>query len=119
MDLASLIAKRKELDRLEREVLEHLGNSDYAGISPAGFRLLATLAASGEPASGLARRLGFSKQSVWETIDTLEARGYVSTLTHEKDRRMRMVSLTPRGHLARRLADRYLAAKTAAAESVE
>ena len=67
------------------------------GIRPAQSVALVPLAAGGMHASGLADRLGVSRQAVAQAITALERHRYVTRVPDPVDARSRIIELTPRG----------------------
>jgi DNA-binding MarR family transcriptional regulator len=72
------------------------------GIRPAQSVALVPLAGGGLHASGLAERLGVSRQAVAQAVEPLERHGYVTRVPDPADARVRIVELTPRGRQALR-----------------
>lgn len=68
------------------------------GLAPSEWRVLATLA-SGEPTSigRLARIVVMKQPTLTRVLDRMEATGHVQRVPHEGDRRITLVSITPRG----------------------
>ena len=68
------------------------------GISPSEWRVLATLA-SGEPTSigRLARIVVMKQPTLTKLLDRMEATGHVQRMPHDGDRRITLVTITPRG----------------------
>jgi DNA-binding MarR family transcriptional regulator len=73
------------------------------GIRPAQSVALVPLAVGGLHASGLADRLGVSRQAVAQAITPLERHGYVTRVPDPDDARVRISELTPRGRQALRV----------------
>jgi len=68
------------------------------GFTISDWRVLSTLS-SGKPMSiGELAQISVTKQStVTRLLDRLEAQGYVKRLPHESDRRITLITATPRG----------------------
>ena len=68
------------------------------GLAPSEWRVLATLA-SGEPTSigHLARIVVMKQPTVTRLLDRMEATGHVQRAPHDGDRRITLVTITPRG----------------------
>jgi len=60
--------------------------------------------------TSLTRELGISKQAVSQLIDTMVMRGYLERIADSEDRRRLLLSLTPRGEAAARVAWRAVTA---------
>lgn len=68
------------------------------GLTPSQAAILrATRDYPSQGLRALARTLKFDAMAVKRCVDELEAREWVTTATHEGDRRVRVVSLTPEG----------------------
>jgi DNA-binding MarR family transcriptional regulator len=84
---------RSIIDELHAE----LARRGHPDLRPAhGFGLQA-IGPSGATASEAGRRLGISKQAAGKTIDRLEELGYVQKDGDDRDRRRKLVRITPRG----------------------
>ena len=72
---------------------------DRVGVSATGFTMLVLLTSAGGEIElrTMRRRLGASKATATEVLDTLESRGFVTRARLESDRRAVAVSLTPAG----------------------
>ena len=72
---------------------------DRIGVSATGFAMLVLLTSAGGELElrAIRRRLGASKATATEVLDTLEARGFVVRSRLESDRRAVSVSLEPAG----------------------
>jgi MarR family transcriptional regulator, 2-MHQ and catechol-resistance regulon repressor len=73
---------------------------DRIGVSATGFTMLVLLTSAGGNLElrTMRRRLGASKATATEVLDTLESRGFVSRSRLESDRRAVSVALTQPGH---------------------
>jgi DNA-binding MarR family transcriptional regulator len=71
--------------------------------APFGF-VIRALYGSPLTLTGLAERLGVSKQAAIKVVDEMEARGFVARTAHPDDRRAKVIALTPRGEAVRRAA---------------
>lgn len=73
---------------------------DRIGVSATGFAMLVLLTTAGGRLElrAIRRRIGASKATATEVLDTLEKRGFVERSRLETDRRAVAVSLTPPGH---------------------
>jgi len=79
---------------------------------PDGRVLRLCLAAEGATSSDIARGLSISRQGASKHVASLRDRGYVTLSPSPRDRREKIVSLTPRAH-------EYLAAHHRAARTIE
>jgi MarR family transcriptional regulator, 2-MHQ and catechol-resistance regulon repressor len=72
---------------------------DRIGVSATGFTMLVLLTGSGGELElrAIRKRLGASKATATEVLDTLESRGFCTRARLESDRRAVGVSLTPAG----------------------
>jgi MarR family 2-MHQ and catechol resistance regulon transcriptional repressor len=72
---------------------------DRVGVSATGFTMLVLLTSAGGEIElrTMRRRLGASKATATEVLDTLESRGFVTRARLESDRRAVAVSLTAAG----------------------
>jgi DNA-binding MarR family transcriptional regulator len=99
--LPALLAQAHELiaSQFHLVVAQH-------GIAPSEWRVLATLA-SGEPTSigRLARIVVMKQPTVTKLLDRMEATGHVQRVPHPGDRRITLVTITPR---ARALTDQLV-----------
>lgn len=75
------------------------GELDREGVSAAGFYVLIVLTTAGGRVElrTLRRRLGWSKANATEVTTTLELRGLVTREILPRDRRARVIALTPAG----------------------
>jgi len=73
---------------------------DRIGVSATGFAMLVLLTSAGGRLElrAIRRRLGASKATATEVLDTLEGRGFVGRSRLESDRRAVAVELTSAGH---------------------
>jgi MarR family 2-MHQ and catechol resistance regulon transcriptional repressor len=89
------------LMRAEASLTRHLAaDLERIGVSATGFAMLVLLTSAGGEAElrVMRRRLGASKATATEVLDTLEARGFVTRQRLESDRRAVGVALTKAGH---------------------
>lgn len=72
---------------------------DRIGVSATGFAMLVLLTSAGGRLElrAIRRRIGASKATATEVLDTLESRGFVLRSRLESDRRAVAVELTPAG----------------------
>ncbi len=72
---------------------------DRVGVSATGFAMLVLLTSAGGELElrTMRKRLGASKATATEVLDTLESRGFVERSRLETDRRAVAVTLTPAG----------------------
>ena len=73
---------------------------DRIGVSATGFAMLVLLTSAGGRLElrAMRRRLGASKATATEVLDTLEGRGFVARTRLESDRRAVLVALTAPGY---------------------
>ena len=76
------------------------GDLERVGVSATGFTMLVLLTSAGGRLElrAMRRRLGASKATATEVLDTLENRGFVSRSRLESDRRAVAVALTQAGY---------------------
>ena len=81
------------LDELNRH------RASVTSLSPSASEVLAVIDGAGEPLAGseIARRLLVSTASMTSLVDTLERRGLVRRVPHDRDRRKVLVDITPEG----------------------
>jgi DNA-binding MarR family transcriptional regulator len=84
---------RSIIDELHAE----LARRGHPDVRPAHGFALQAIGLRGATAAEAGRRLGISKQAAGKTIERLEELGYVHRAGDEKDRRRKLVRLTPRG----------------------
>lgn len=79
------------------ELHAQLARRGHPDLRPAHGFALQAIGMSGATATEAGRRLGISKQAAGKTIDRLEILGYVRRADDDKDRRRKLIRLTPRG----------------------
>jgi DNA-binding MarR family transcriptional regulator len=84
---------RSVIDELHAE----LARRGHPDLRPAHGFALQAIGHGGATATETGRRLGISKQAAGKTIDRLEELGYVKRADDDKDRRRKLIRLTPRG----------------------
>jgi DNA-binding MarR family transcriptional regulator len=84
---------RSIIDELHAE----LARRGHPDVRPAHGFALQAIGLTGATAAETGRRLGISKQAAGKTIERLEELGYVHRAGDDKDRRRKLVRLTPRG----------------------
>jgi DNA-binding MarR family transcriptional regulator len=84
---------RSVIDELHAE----LARRGHPDLRPAHGFALQAIGIGGATATETGRRLGISKQAAGKTIDRLEELGYVHRAEDDKDRRRKLIRLTPRG----------------------
>jgi len=84
---------RSIIDELHAE----LARRGHPDLRPAHGFALQAIGVRGATATEAGRRLGISKQAAGKTIERLEDLGYVQKAGDEKDRRRKLVRITPRG----------------------
>jgi MarR family 2-MHQ and catechol resistance regulon transcriptional repressor len=92
--LEALVRAQANLTRRLAADLERIG------VSATGFTMLVLLTSAGGRLElrTMRRRLGASKATATEVLDTLEKRGFVTRSRLESDRRAVAVALTQAGH---------------------
>ena len=98
---SSMTALWLEVFRLNGLLLAH-GDRLVAdlGLTSARWQVLgaAVLAAEALTVSAISRRMGLSRQAVQRTVNELVASGHVTMVDNPRDKRARLVRLTPTGH---------------------
>ena len=84
---------RSIIDELHAE----LARRGHPDLRPAHGFALQAIGPHGATATEAGRRLGISKQAAGKTIDRLEELGYVHRAGDDRDRRRKLVRITPRG----------------------
>jgi DNA-binding MarR family transcriptional regulator len=84
---------RTAVDRLHRR----LAAAGFDDLRPAHGFAFSRLNPSGATASELAEHLGVTKQAAGQMIDFLEEHDYVKRESHPSDRRVKLITLAPRG----------------------
>jgi DNA-binding MarR family transcriptional regulator len=84
---------RSIIDELHAE----LARRGHPDLRPAHGFALQAIGVRGATATEAGRRLGISKQAAGKTIERLEDLGYVQKAGDDKDRRRKLVRITPRG----------------------
>jgi DNA-binding MarR family transcriptional regulator len=99
----ALFARIGAIERLASQRLERALDE---GLSSAGLAVLERLAAAPAPPTpqGLAAALRLSKPAITHTLQRLESRGMVSMSPDAADGRMKRVTITQAGAVARRAA---------------
>jgi len=82
-----------------------MAEAGFGWFTEARSGLLASVGAKGASQAALAEALGVSKQAVQQMVDELVAEGAVRRVTDERDARVRVVVLTPKGVAAARAAN--------------
>jgi DNA-binding MarR family transcriptional regulator len=84
---------RSIIDELHAE----LARRGHPDLRPAHGFALQAIGLGGATATEAGRRLGVSKQAAGKTIERLEELGYVQRAGDDRDRRRKLVRITPRG----------------------
>lgn len=72
---------------------------EHFGIGVVEWRVLAMLAVEDNiPANRICQVVGLDKAAVSRTLQALEKKGYISSLSDKEDARRMVLSLTPAGH---------------------
>lgn len=94
-------AFRRELgERMDAE-LRRQAAATGTQLRPSHLRLLSLTPPAGMRVTDLAARAGMTKQALGEFVATLGGAGLVEVTTDERDRRVRLVRLTPAGRRLR------------------
>jgi DNA-binding MarR family transcriptional regulator len=97
--------KQLLLDRSDwfaREIMSGIRRSEYAYITPAQSRLLATMAGKPTSMAELARRLAISRQAVHKTVAELARRGILEIRDDPDRRNAKLIVYTERGRQVNR-----------------
>ena len=84
---------RSIIDELHAE----LARRGHPDLRPAHGFALQAIGVHGATATEAGRRLGISKQAAGKTIERLEELGYMQKAGDDRDRRRKLVRITPRG----------------------
>jgi DNA-binding MarR family transcriptional regulator len=84
-------------DWFAREIMSGVKRSEYAYLTPAQSRLLATMAGKPTSMSELARRLAISRQAVHKMVAELARRGILEILEDPERGNAKLVAYTERG----------------------
>src|SRR5215218_759320 len=106
MDAAWRAFRRELGNRMDGEVRRQTAATGTQ-LRPSHLRLLSLTPPAGMRVTDLAARVGMTKQALGEFVATLQGGGLVEVAVDERDRRVRLVRLTPAG---RRLRERVEAA---------
>jgi DNA-binding MarR family transcriptional regulator len=97
-DLGILIALAYQ--QFVTELHEDLGRQGFDDLARSDGYVFRALDAEPLTTSGLAERLGVSKQGAGQLVEDMTRRGYVRSRPDPSDRRARLLELTPRGRRA-------------------
>ncbi len=105
------------LEMAQRQFSRQLGvraemMQPYSDLRPSQHKVLQMIPTDGARITDLAEIAGMTKQALGELVDGLEAAGYSTSVRDDQDRRIRMVTRTPKGEQA-------VTASVAAIEDVE
>ena len=81
-----------------------------AGLTSARWQVLGVVDHGPVTVADVARTMGLTRQSVRETVTSLASLGMITYGDNPRDRRARLLTLTPRGRSALRTVDRRQAA---------
>ena len=90
-------------DWFAREIMSGVRRSEYAYITPAQSRLLATMAGKPTSMAELARRLAISRQAVHKTVAELARRGILEIRDDPERRNAKLIVYTDRGRQVNRV----------------
>src|SRR5262249_26767960 len=82
------------------ELHEDLGERGFTDLGRSDGYVFRALDAEAMTTSGLAERLGVSKQGAGQLVEDMTRRGYVRSRPDPSDGRARLLELTPRGQKA-------------------
>ena len=99
-NLKQLLLSRS--DWFAREIMSGVRRSEYAYITPAQSRLLATMAGKPTSMAELARRLAISRQAVHKTVAELARRGILEIRDDPERRNAKLIVYTERGRQVNR-----------------
>lgn len=89
-------------DWFAREIMSGVRRSEFAYITPAQSRLLATMAGKPTSMAELARRLAISRQAVHKTVAELARRGILEIRDDPERRNAKLIVYTERGRQVNR-----------------
>jgi DNA-binding MarR family transcriptional regulator len=89
-------------DWFAREIMSGVRRTEYAYITPAQSRLLATMAGKPTSMAELARRLAISRQAVHKTVAELARRGILEIRDDPERRNAKLIVYTERGRQVNR-----------------
>ena len=89
-------------DWFAREIMSSVRRSEFAYITPAQSRLLATMAGKPTSMAELARRLAISRQAVHKTVAELARRGILEIRDDPERRNAKLIVYTERGRQVNR-----------------
>ncbi|MFZ4760424.1 MAG: MarR family winged helix-turn-helix transcriptional regulator [Burkholderiaceae bacterium] len=89
-------------DWFAREIMSSVRRSEFAFITPAQSRLLATMGGKPTSMAELARRLAISRQAVHKTVAELARRGILEIRDDPERRNAKLIVYTERGRQVNR-----------------
>jgi DNA-binding MarR family transcriptional regulator len=89
-------------DWFAREIMSSVRRSEFAYITPAQSRLLATMGGKPTSMAELARRLAISRQAVHKTVAELARRGILEIRDDPERRNAKLIVYTERGRQVNR-----------------
>lgn len=96
--LARLLALA--LDRLSRQLQERIKEAGFTDQRMAHNAVFTHIPPEGITLAELARRAGMTKQAMSELVTDLEAKGYLTRRSDDRDKRTRIIELSERGWAA-------------------
>ena len=81
-----------------RDALRWVHGTGFAAVTPAHMALMRNLDLHGTRLTELARRARMTKQAIAESVDKIEALGFVARRPDPDDRRAKTIVFTPAGH---------------------
>ena len=85
------------LGELLGQVRAEFFEEDWAGLRPSHVRVLSSVPEAGCPVTELAALVGMTKQGCGQFVTTLVGSGHLADSRAATDRRVRLVTRTPRG----------------------
>lgn len=88
------------LDRLSRQLQERIREAGFTDQRMAHNAVFAHIPPEGITLADLARRAGMTKQGMSELVVDLEAKGYLTRRSDDRDKRTKVIELSDRGWAA-------------------
>ena len=108
--LTIISALRRTATLMIDDLIARLDAAGFEGLSPSHQSVFENLDPDGTRITELAARAGITQQSMSELVSVLEHRGYLERCVDTRDRRARLVRLTPTGRRMARRAIQEIAA---------
>lgn len=84
-------------ERVREQIYQGVCNDGFGDLNPAHVALFRYEGIEGQRPTQLAERMQITKQSINDLIRYLENRGYAESVPDPRDKRARLIRLTPRG----------------------